>query len=397
MRFRTGILALLVIAAALTLNMPLPQAQATDQAQIDKTTQERNELEQQLNNQKSRSRNLSEEVSYMNNQIRLQELEIQNTQGQIQSLQTAIVQANSQIQNISDKLARLEDSMEQTQQAANARLRESYKKSRTSSLATIITSADFQAMLRSMEYLQRTKEEDTRILADMAETKKSYQTEKSNLEKVKVERTKSQNQLLAKQNEVQSKQQQLESSKAAQSNLLAKSKEDESYYSTLLAQKEAELRAYASAVAAPGQQSFYVLRGQVIAYQGNTGCSTGSHLHFGYRKVNLGTSLGGWQNAITSGKWIDPLPYINNGTLGKPLSSYSISQYFGQNAAGIVDYGSDGHPAVDIYSYYGAPIYAAESGWAQRMTDSGCGTGPGKGIIITHANGSGQTLYWHIQ
>src|SRR5690606_14151843 len=160
---------------------------------------------------------------------------IQDTQGQIQNTQNLIVQTNSKITELNQKLDNLTKMMEQTQQAANARLRESYKKSRTSSLATLITAQDFQAMLRNLEYLQRTKEEDTRILAEMAEAKKNYETEKANLEGLKKEKENLQAQLEQERGEVQSKQNALLNTKNEQSTLLSLTQNDESRYAQLLA------------------------------------------------------------------------------------------------------------------------------------------------------------------
>ena len=56
------------------------------------------------------------------------------------------------------------------------------------------------------------------------------------------------------------------------------------------------------------------------------------------------------------------------------------------------------HTGLDIVDYFGAPIYAAESGTVYTFQDSqSCyltGT-VGKGVAIDHHN-SIVTLYWHI-
>lgn len=49
-----------------------------------------------------------------------------------------------------------------------------------------------------------------------------------------------------------------------------------------------------SVVVAPGAN---ISEGQLIGYLGNTGCTTGAHLHFEI-----------WQN----GKTVDPYPYLQN-------------------------------------------------------------------------------------
>ena len=123
----------------------------------------------------------------------------------------------------------------------------------------------------------------------------------------------------------------------------------------------------------------------MIAFQGNTGCSTGSHLHFGLE---------------AGGAIVDPKPYLDSGALRWPMNNPTVTQWYGQNYWWYWNnFRMRGHNGIDMVVYHGAPIYAAESGTAYLATDgSACSfTGTvGKGIVIHHDNGW-RTIYWHIQ
>jgi murein DD-endopeptidase MepM/ murein hydrolase activator NlpD len=156
-----------------------------------------------------------------------------------------------------------------------------------------------------------------------------------------------------------------------------------------LAQREAEMNNIIMALSGNKVKLGVVKRGDIIAREGSTGCSTGSHLHFEYR-----LSVGG--------STVNPAPYISSGALGKPEVGYpgNVTQPYGVNYLGIYD-PKAGHTGIDMADGYGSPIFAAKDGTAYLATDKGCpqygfGTAQGRGIIINHFDGT-QTLYWHIQ
>ncbi|PIZ00542.1 hypothetical protein COY62_02060, partial [bacterium (Candidatus Howlettbacteria) CG_4_10_14_0_8_um_filter_40_9] len=119
-----------------------------------------------------------------------------------------------------------------------------------------------------------------------------------------------------------------------------------------------------------------VKRGQVIGSQGNSGYSFGSHLHFGLYR--------GSQD-------IDPMPYLNNGTLSWPLSNPTVTQgYWGEFSHRGV-----GWPGgIDMSQYFGAPVRAAADGTI--IFNGYNGATFGHYIIMNHGNGL-QTLYAHMQ
>lgn len=151
-----------------------------------------------------------------------------------------------------------------------------------------------------------------------------------------------------------------------------------------------------------------VKRGEIIGREGNTGfvCAYSSSIGrsgdicggFGYgwylpknepcaaSHVHFGLSLNGKS-------YVNPQPYIDNGTIGKPLDSYIISQGFGINSQ---VYGSGGHPAIDIDEYCGAPIRAATNGIVQYGCDN-FSYNPAKYAIVYDQSTGIKTIYWHLR
>lgn len=128
-----------------------------------------------------------------------------------------------------------------------------------------------------------------------------------------------------------------------------------------------------------------VKKGDIIAYQGNSGCSTGTHLHWG---------------VYVDGVAVNPRTYINSGRLDWPEKDFTITQEFGANYEWYLrNFGLPGHNAIDMTAGFGAPIYASADGVAYAASDSQpcwiTGT-VGKGVIIDHGEGL-KTIYWQIQ
>ncbi len=385
-----------VLVVAQVVNVP---AMAYTQQDYKNNQAKQDELKAKISETKGKEKTLSSQIAQMNNQISLNELELADTQGQIQSTQNLLVQVNNNIDEVGTKIERLDDTIGQMQEAADQRIKAAYKKSRMPSISAIISAVDFKQAMKSLAYIKEMEEQDNILLAQIGDNRKNYEEQKQNLANLKAEKESLATELASKQKQVQSQQEALSTAKANKDKLLAATRGDESVYQRLLAQAKAEAAAMASAIVSSNVKSWHVNRGDVIAFEGNTGCATGYHLHFSYRRTVL-PYIGG---TIGSGQWINPAPYIASGELGKPIAGYpsKISQHFGETAiAGL--YGPDGHPGIDIADAPGTPILAAQSGTAVRWSDGGCRLGGvqtdrGEGIIITADDGRSQTLYWHIQ
>lgn len=118
----------------------------------------------------------------------------------------------------------------------------------------------------------------------------------------------------------------------------------------------------------------YVNAGDLIGFEGTSGCSTGPHVHF---------EVQSW------GQPVNPRGYI--GRLRWPLDgSFGVAQDFGPpNWAAPYSF----HSGIDIYQYFGAPVYAAAAG---RVTESGYQRGGyGDYVKIDHGGGL-SSIYGHM-
>jgi peptidoglycan hydrolase CwlO-like protein len=385
----------LTVITSQVINMP---SLAFTQQDYQNNLKQQDQLKAQINQTQGEEKTLSSQISQMDNQISLNERELSDTQGQIQSTQALLTQVNSNIDQVSLRLGNLNDSIGQIQAVADARIRDSYKKSRMPSMAAIVAATDFKEAMHNLAYVKTMQAQDNALLAQINDNRKNYSEQKDSLTQLKTQKEQLNSTLQNKEDAAKTQQKELETQKDGRATLLTQTKGQESLYQKLLSDAKAEANAMASAIVNSGVQSRHVNRGDVIAFEGDTGCATGAHLHFSYRLTPM-SSIGA---TISSGHWINPAPYLDSGKIGKPISGYpaKISQSFGQTAiAGL--YGPDGHPGIDIADAYGTPIMAAQSGMAVRWSDSGCvlngvQTDRGEGIIITGDDGT-QTLYWHIQ
>ena len=334
-------------------------SQETDlRDQIEDTKRQIQSINIDLDGLELYSGSLEEAISQLDGQIADLEAERSDLQAEVDQLQTEIDQLQVKIDQQTEVLAKI--------------LANLYKQSGASTLELLFASDDFADFISVQEYLSQLKNSlNTSVLSlQNTEAKKLLtQTElQSSLDNLQVIRN-----LLAGQRQ-------------EKSNLLAETRNQERLFRDKVAelrarqaQQEADLQAYLASLIKTRTHLGTVAKGEVIGKLGNTGWSTGPHLHLAIYEAD------GDGNIINH---FDPQVFLQRPGLAWPV---------GGNG-GIISQGyHPGHRALDIAGSEGLPILAIESG---VMIHRGClwveyGDSANFAVIIDH--GGHYSLYVHLQ
>jgi peptidoglycan hydrolase CwlO-like protein len=347
----------------------------------------------------SQRENMTSQVTYLSTKIELTKTKIEERKRKILELEDDIV-------DLSEKIFSLENSLTKITGLFLDRVKASYKYSNYSFLNVIFSSGKISELVNRYKYMQSVQTHDKKLLFQLQNSKVNYEDQKKTLEDKKNELNEAKT-LLEKEEktlEVQKKEKQV---------FLEVTKNSEKIYRDNLAaaRKETQEIQKAASILSQAGVPERIDKGAVIGVMGNTGFSTGAHLHFAVynlneselNKFNFNSGYENPFNVLKSrslpfeGTSCDDVPNVTTKNIGSgswdwPMSNPTISQCYGHTPWSW-RYQTGIHNGIDMYDDGNPLIKAVESG--KKYTYRG-GQSAGNGVFIFHDNGK-MTLYWHLQ
>jgi len=419
-KFNLTFLKSAIFSVVILLILPIVFSNRIDVVNASKESElqdEINRLEKKLNDAQNQVSSLSREINIIESNIELKNIQIRQANYQIQQKEEELSILQEDIGLLEVRLDRLDETIDYHSELLGKRIKQEYISKQYTLFEMLVSSKDISEFMSRVKYIQKVEAEDKELLKKMNSTKGNYETKQDLLEEKK-------SQVVAIKQEIENQKKQteslrvaLEQQKYAKDSLLRVTQNNEKKYANLLddAKKElSQIQAAASVVVRTGT-AFDVKKGEVIGTMGNSGFSSGAHLHFGVYNYSVEDfqSKERWNWYYSN--YVDPLKMLasktvkwdtgcyrdpkgdvksGGGSWDWPMASVRITQNYGSSTCYNWMYGNKPHPALDIVGIGDISVRAVADGVAYSCRN--CLKDGGNGVFVFH-DGDKMTVYWHLR
>ncbi|MDB5224919.1 MAG: hypothetical protein JWO43_541 [Candidatus Adlerbacteria bacterium] len=350
-----GVLCCLLLALVLVVTTPQVSradvATSTLQQSIDDTNNKIKQLQNEIAQLQSQLTTTTSQKQTLQSAINALNLNIQKLQKSVSLTQTQINQKDKQIATVSTSIATTTSEISLSREEVAQSLRELDQLDNEPLGIALLTGASLSDFFDQATTLEALRNGIHQTISNLSTLKDSLLTAKQAAEQKRQE-------LASLKQNLSSQQQGLSATKTSQTQLLTQTKNKESEYQKIIAQKKAQEAQFESDL-----QDFEA-------------------------QLNLTFNP-------------SSLPSTGSGALLWPLASVRITQYFGNTEFATANsqiYSGHGHNAIDLAASIGTSVLAARGGVVVGTgnTDTTCaGASYGKWVFIKHDNGL-STLYAHL-
>jgi peptidoglycan hydrolase CwlO-like protein len=306
--------------------------------QVSQINNEKNAINGAISKEQYAQMDLGSKISYLNGQIGAKESVINTMEIDIETKNVEIRIIGKNIQKIQDSISTLTQETDQLRDTIGKRISMSYKYDKMSPLEVMLSTDNFDTMLRKTKYLLEARKKDRDQLEQLSYNLSVLKTENDEMLAKKADIQLKRNEIENKKADIFVEKQALVPQQTELNTLIAESKKREA---ESIAQRDAlaglqngidsQIQAMIMKMFHEGQlgNGTYVAQGQIIGFQGHTGCAFGSHLHFGMNQWNSAwwnSDLNPFDGYLNGGAWAGS--YVTAGSASAPLDGAYVTQGF---------------------------------------------------------------------